>query len=63
MAGRTQAGAFKDNAVIPYGGVRGGQLNAMQRVGLRDLVATYVGWADDGFGSRFALDPKHRCSS
>ena len=46
--GRMQAGAFKDNAVIPFEGVRGGQLNAMQRVGLRDLVATYVGWADDG---------------
>ena len=46
--GRMQAGAFKDNAVIASEGVRGGEMNAMERLRLRYLVATYVGWVNDG---------------
>ncbi|MGE0798676.1 MAG: DUF3500 domain-containing protein [Lautropia sp.] len=45
--GRMQAGAFKDNAVIPYAGVRASDLSDTQRHLLRDLLRTYVGWARD----------------
>lgn len=43
--GRMAAGAFKDNAVIPYAGVRGDALSDAQRKLLLALVGTYVGWA------------------
>lgn len=46
--GRTAAGAFKDNAVISYAGVRGDALSGAQRRLLIKLVGTYVGWARDG---------------
>lgn len=46
--GRMAAGAFKDNAVIPYAGVRGDELSDAQRRLLLALVGTYVGWARDG---------------
>src|SRR5262245_12276984 len=46
--GRMVAGAFKDNAVIPYAGVRGSDLSDAQRRLLLTLVGTYVGWARDG---------------
>ena len=46
--GRMAAGAFKDNAVIPYAGVRGNELSDAQRRLLLALVGTYVGWARDG---------------
>ncbi|HTO51209.1 MAG TPA: DUF3500 domain-containing protein [Burkholderiales bacterium] len=46
--GRMVAGAFKDNAVIPYAGVRGDELSDAQRRLLLTLVGTYVGWARDG---------------
>ena len=46
--GRMVAGAFKDNAVIPYAGVRGNELSDAQRRLLLALVGTYVGWARDG---------------
>jgi hypothetical protein len=45
--GRMQAAAFKDNAVIPYAGVRADQLSDAQRSLLLALVRTYVGWARD----------------
>jgi Protein of unknown function (DUF3500) len=46
--GRMVAAAFKDNAVIPYTGVRGDELSDAQRRLLLALVGTYVGWARDG---------------
>ena len=46
--GRMAAAAFKDNAVIPYTGVRGNELSDAQRRLLLTLVGTYVGWARDG---------------
>jgi hypothetical protein len=46
--GRMAAGAFKDNAVIAYAGVRGDALSDAQRRLLLALVRTYVGWARDG---------------
>lgn len=45
--GRMQAGAFKDNAVIPYVGVAATGLSDAQRSLLRTLIGTYVGWARD----------------
>lgn len=45
--GRMQAGAFKDNAVIPYAGVRADRLSDVQRRLLLGLIGTYVGWAQD----------------
>lgn len=46
--GRMAAGAFKDNAVIPYAGVRADALSDAQRRLLLALVGTYVGWAREG---------------
>ena len=46
--GRTAAGAFKDNAVIPYAGVRADSLSDAQRRLLIALIGTYVGWVHDG---------------
>ncbi len=43
--GRMQGAAFKDNAVIPYAGLRGDQLSDVQRRLLLELIRTYVGWA------------------
>jgi hypothetical protein len=45
--GRMVAGAFRDNAVIGYEGVRGDTLSAAQRDLLVRLVGTYVGWGRD----------------
>ena len=41
--GRHRGGAFKDNVVVPYEGVRGDELNAAQQQLLLDLMETYVG--------------------
>lgn len=46
--GRTQAGAFRDNAVLPYEGIQAVELTASQRDLLVELVAVFVGWANDG---------------
>jgi len=46
--GRVAAGAFRDNAVVPYAGVRADALSDAQRKLLLTLVGTYVGWARDG---------------
>ncbi len=45
--GRMQAGAFKDNAVLPYEGLRGDALGDEQRRLLRHLIGTYVGWGHE----------------
>jgi hypothetical protein len=45
--GRMVAGPFRDNAVIPYVGIAGAELNATQRGLLRRLLATYAGWSRD----------------
>jgi Protein of unknown function (DUF3500) len=42
------AGAWRDNAVIPYAGIGAASLSGQQRHRLRALVATYVGWAREG---------------
>jgi hypothetical protein len=65
--GRMVAGAFKDNAVIGYEGVRGDELSDAQRRLLSALIATYVGWQrDDHAGVKMAdvgahLDETHFC--
>ncbi len=41
--GRHRGGAFKDNVVIPYEGVRGDELSAREQQLLLDLIQTYVG--------------------
>jgi hypothetical protein len=41
--GRHRGGAFKDNVVIPYEGVRGDELSAREQQLLLDLIRTYVG--------------------
>jgi hypothetical protein len=46
--GRMQAGAFRDNAVVPFAGVCASDLTDAQRRRLRALVAAYVGWAAEG---------------
>ena len=43
--GRIQAGAFHDNAVLPYQGVAGGEMTDGQRRLLLELAGTYVGWS------------------
>ena len=45
--GRMQAGAFKDNAVLPYRGLRADALTDAQRRLLRRATDLYVGWARD----------------
>ncbi len=42
--GRMAAGAFKDNLVLPYQGIRADRLSEAQRHLLTNVVATYVGW-------------------
>ena len=46
--GRMQAGAFHDNAVLPYQGVAGSDMSDGQRRLLLALVGTYVGWSAAG---------------
>jgi hypothetical protein len=45
--GRMQAGAFHDNAVLPYQGVPGAEMTDAQRRLLMSLADTYVGWCAD----------------
>ena len=45
---RTQIGAFRDNQIIPYEGIRAGELSAEQRAVLVDLLALHVGLIRDG---------------
>jgi hypothetical protein len=44
---RMQAGAFKDNAVLPHQGLRADALTDGQRTLLRKTVGVYLGWARD----------------
>ncbi|MFN8525451.1 MAG: DUF3500 domain-containing protein [Chloroflexota bacterium] len=46
--GRVQTSAFRDNAVIPYEGVRAAELTAGQREQLLRLAALYTGRLRDG---------------
>ncbi|MBV9597825.1 MAG: DUF3500 domain-containing protein [Chloroflexi bacterium] len=46
--GRMQAGAFRDNAVMPYEGIRAVQLTNAQRGLLMDLIGTYVAFLPSG---------------
>jgi hypothetical protein len=48
LDGRIAAGAWRDNAVVPYAGVCAANLSGHQRHRLRALVATYAGWAREG---------------
>jgi hypothetical protein len=43
-----QAGAFTDNAVIPYAGIQATKLDDDQRQGLLNLIGVWVGKMDDG---------------
>lgn len=45
--GRMQAGAFKDNIVLPYQGLRADAMNDTQRRLLRNAIGTYIGWCRD----------------
>jgi hypothetical protein len=45
---RAQAQAFRDNLVLPYGGIRGAELTPAQRTLLTDIIAEYVGNMPDG---------------
>ena len=54
--GRMQAGAFKDNAVLPYLGVHAAGFTDAQRGLLRDTIGAYVGWANDRHAAVRMLD-------
>lgn len=45
--GRMQAGAFKDNIVLPYQGIRGDELSEAQRSLLMATLGVYLGWGRD----------------
>jgi hypothetical protein len=44
----TQTGAFRDNAVIPYCGIRADGCSDAQRARLVDAIGAYVGWTEEG---------------
>jgi hypothetical protein len=44
----TQTGAFRDNAVVPYSGIRADGFSDEQRARLVDAIMAYVGWTDHG---------------
>ena len=54
--GRMQAGAFKDNAVLAYQGLRADAMTDAQRRLLRNAIDTYVGWARDDHAAVRAAD-------
>lgn len=47
----TQTGAFRDNAVVPYRGIRADGFSDAQRARLADAIRAYVGWAGDGYAT------------
>jgi hypothetical protein len=47
----TQTGAFRDNAVVPYCGIRADGLSDAQRAKIADAIMAYVGWANDGYAT------------
>jgi hypothetical protein len=44
----TQTAAFRDNAVVPYSGIRADGFSDAQRARLVDAIMAYIGWTDDG---------------
>ncbi len=44
----TQTGAFRDNAVVPYSGIRADGFSDAQRARLVDAIGAYVGWTGEG---------------
>jgi hypothetical protein len=44
----TQTGAFRDNAVVPYSGIRADGFSDAQRARLVDAIMAYIGRTDDG---------------
>jgi Protein of unknown function (DUF3500) len=58
--GRMQAGAFRDNRVVPYEGLRSTDMTDNQRKLLRRVLSTYVGWTREGHaGVRMAEVDAH----
>jgi hypothetical protein len=47
-ANNNKTEAFKDNVVLPYAGVRAGDLPAASQQALLDLIGLYVGMMDEG---------------
>jgi hypothetical protein len=47
----TVAGAFRDNAVVPYLGIRGDAFTDAQRARLTDAISAYVGWESDAYAT------------
>jgi hypothetical protein len=47
----TQAGAFRDNAVIPYCGIRADGFSDPQRARLVSAIGAYVGWTEEGYAT------------
>jgi hypothetical protein len=53
-------GAYQDNRIVPYEGLRVSELSALQRRDLMDLVAAYVAPLPSGpFGARLAEVERH----
>jgi Protein of unknown function (DUF3500) len=46
-----QTGAFRDNAMVPYRGIRADGFSDAQRARLADAIMAYVGWASDGYAT------------
>lgn len=58
--GRMVAGAFRDNAVVPYAGAPASGFSEHQRLRLRALLATYAGWMREGHcGLRMSEIDRH----
>jgi Protein of unknown function (DUF3500) len=47
----TQTGAFRDNAVVPYRGIRADGFSDAQRARLAAAIRAYVGWVSDGYAA------------
>ena len=54
--GRMQAGAFKDNVVLPYQGLRADAFSDAQRRLLRNAVGIYLGWGRDDHAALCSAD-------
>ena len=53
-------GAYQDNRIIPYEGIKGSELEAGQQQALLDLTAAYVGTLPEGpFGARMEEVERH----
>jgi hypothetical protein len=47
----TQTGAFRDNAVVPYCGIRADGFSDAQRARLVEAVGAYVGWTEEAYAT------------